>query len=78
MWVYRSIKSKVYVKLEERQHKNYNGLLLCFKSITIEDKKNTKEQKEYGLCDKAVSKGRVTEKARSEQRYRLAETVYIL
>lgn len=51
---------------------------MCFKSITIEDKKNTKEQKEYGLCDKAVSKGRVTEKARSEQRYRLAETVYIL
>lgn len=52
--------------------------ILCFKSITIEDKKNTKEQKECGLCDKAIFKGRVTEKVRSEQRYRLAETVYII
>ena len=66
------------MKLEERLYKNCNLLILCFKSITIEDKKNTKEQKECGLCDKAIFKGRVTEKVRSEQRCRLAETVYII
>ena len=30
------------------------------------------------VCDKAIFKGRVTEKVRSEQRCRLAETVYII